>query len=96
MLGTPFYFTSVRRPIDHLKSIFNYFGMREKLGGYPINQMNKQSNPRVHETGSLQTVPNRAFAAIPDSFPDFAIEYIKNHDKYEIAGNRRGYHIANG
>ena len=32
MYGTPLYTTTLRKPLDHLKSVFNYFGMADKFG----------------------------------------------------------------
>ncbi len=32
MVGTPLYVTSLRRPLDHLRSMFNYFALAQALG----------------------------------------------------------------
>ena len=32
LTGAPLYTTTVRKPLDHLKSVFNYFAMADKFG----------------------------------------------------------------
>ena len=32
MLGSPLYTTTLRQPLDHLRSIFNYFGLTKHIG----------------------------------------------------------------